>query len=140
MSTFDEIRRLFDRTHRDSWENALSSVSIFNGMRLRIIATTPEKVMRSPAHSDLPEVVAQVIFSDETDTPRVTIDFYESETRTYVGLSYYFGETPAAGGFSPIENIEDWIAEKAEETAAFLEGNVLKAEKYVGSLRTQLPN
>lgn len=137
MSTFDTIRRLFDKEHRQAWEDAFSGLPVFENNRVRVIATTPEKVLSSPTHRDLPEPSAQVMFSDETDTPRISIDFYETKVGVVVGVSFFFGEQAVAGGFTKIDSIEDWIATQAETAASYLGTRIEQATKEFGDLKSR---
>lgn len=139
MTSFDDIRRLFDKEHRKSWEEAFSRLSVFEKNRIRVVATTPEKVLPSPSHKDLPEVSAQVLFSDNTDTPRISIDFYETTAGALVGLTFFLGEHPIAGGFSRINDIQDWVATQAESTATYLGLRIDHASEEFGDLQTLRP-
>ena len=137
MSTFDTIRRLFDRDHRQPWEDAFSSLEVFEDNRIRVIATTPEKVLESPGHPLLPDATAQVLFSDQNDTPRITLDFYEAGEEVVVGVSFFVGEQAVSGGFQKIESIESWIADQASKTASYLSIGIEKATAEFGDLRTK---
>lgn len=137
MPTFDDIRRMFDKEHRQTWEDAFSGLSVFENNRVRVVATTPEKVLDSPSHRELPEVSAQVLFSDTTDTPRISIDFYETVQGVVVGVTFYFGERPVAGGFTKIETIESWIATQAAATSEYLGTRIERASKEFGDLRSR---
>jgi hypothetical protein len=132
---FDKIRRLYDKDHRSAWEDALSALDIFRGSRLRLIATTPEKVIETPVFGRQTEVEAQVLFSDEQDVPRVVIDFYESNESNesnVVSISYLVGEQVVAGGFNRVRSVEDYIASWAEASAVYLATQVKKMEGKLG--------
>lgn len=118
---FHTVRRQFDKAHRQTWEDALSSLDVIKGDRVRVLSTTPEKVFESPGHRDLPDVSAQVIFVDDSDVPRVTLDFYEASVGIVVGVTYYLGQLPVAGGFNKVMDAEAFIAGDAEATARFLD-------------------
>ncbi len=144
---FDTIRRLYDKDHRKAWEDALSALDIFRGSRLRVIATTPEKVMETPELPDIwrkpgeqQELAAQVLFSDEQDVPRVVIDFYWGHI---VSISYLVGEQTVAGGFNQLAkcnecsqqhlaSVESFISTYAEFTAKYLAMQVRKMEGKLG--------
>lgn len=128
---FHDIRRAFDKEHRTPWEEAFNAMPFFEEVKVRVLSTTPEKVFESPSHPDLPEVSAQVIFTDEDNVPRMTIDFYEvHELRSIViGLSYYLAEHPIAGGFNRIEqsDLPGFLESGAKATAQFLQAKVHEA-------------
>lgn len=125
---FHMVRRQFDQTYRQTWEDALSSMEVLKGERVRVLSTTPEKVFASPGHCALPDVSAQVIFVDEGDVPRVTLDFYEA-AEMVVSVTYYLGELPVAGGFNKVENVESFISDGAEGTAEFLSAQIRKSSE-----------
>lgn len=130
-SFFHDIRRAFDKQYRTSWEDAFNEMPFFEETKVRVLSTTPEKVFESPSHPDLPEVSAQVIFTDDDNVPRITIDFYEVPERrsVVIGVSYYLAEHPIAGGFNRIEqhDLSGFVESGAKATAQFLQAKVHEA-------------
>lgn len=126
---FHAVRRQFDKQHRQVWEDALSDMEILKGARVRVLSTTPEKVFNSPGHRDLPDVSAQVIFVDDSDVPRVTLDFYEAAVGVIVGVSYYLGESVVAGGFNRVVSTNVFIEHEAANTAKFLAQQIQQSSK-----------
>lgn len=128
---FHDIRRAFDKQHRAAWEDAFNAMPFFEETKVRVLSTTPEKVFESPSHPDLPEISAQVIFTDDENVPRITLDFYEVPERQciIVGISYYLAEHPIAGGFNRIErsDLPGFVESGAEATAQFLQVKVQEA-------------
>lgn len=120
---FDQVRQLF-KLHREPWEKALSELEIFADTSIRLLATAPEKVIDTVEHEDLPEAFAQVLFYDVDDTPRVTIDFYNTERGVVIGATFFAAEKPLTGGFNLIEDLETFVSTWAPETARYIDERV----------------